>query len=63
MERELVPFGFMRVHRSYVINLARIREISHHGKGILTLSTDPHRHEEIPVSRRCAVTLRDQLGL
>jgi hypothetical protein len=33
VERELAPFGFMRVHRSYVVNLARIREISRHGKG------------------------------
>jgi DNA-binding LytR/AlgR family response regulator len=63
IEEQLVPMGFMRVHRSFVINLARIREVSHHSKGVLTLSTDPHIHEEIPVSRRCVAALKEQLGL
>lgn len=63
VERELVPFGFMRIHRSYVVNLARIREISRRGKGVLTLSTHPQKQEAIPVSRRCAVELRQHLGL
>jgi hypothetical protein len=63
VERELAPFGFMRIHRSYVVNLARIREISRHGKGVLTLSTHPQKQEAIPVSRRCAVELRQHLGL
>ncbi len=63
VDRELAPFGFMRVHRSYVVNLARIREVSRHGKGVLTLSTHPLKQEAIPVSRRCAVELRQHLGL
>lgn len=63
VERELAPFGFMRIHRSYVVNLARIREISRHGKGVLTLSTHPRKQEAVPVSRRCAVELRQHLGL
>jgi DNA-binding LytR/AlgR family response regulator len=63
VERELTPFGFMRIHRSYVVNLARIREISRRGKGVLTLSTHPQKQETIPVSRRCAVELRQHLGL
>ena len=36
---ELTKFGFVRIHRSYVVNIARICEVQHHGKGVLTLST------------------------
>lgn len=63
VELELAPFGFMRVHRSYVVNVARIREISERGNGALTLSTDPHSGESIAVSRRWAVKLRRLLKL
>jgi sigma-54 dependent transcriptional regulator, acetoin dehydrogenase operon transcriptional activator AcoR len=63
MERELSRFGFLRIHRSYIVNVKRICEIDHHGKGVLTLSTNPQRKETIPVSRRYAVKLRQILGL
>jgi DNA-binding LytR/AlgR family response regulator len=62
VERELAPFGFMRVHRSYVVNLGRIREVGERPNGALTLSTDLQRQEAIAVSRRCAIKLRQQLG-
>lgn len=61
--QELSGFGFARIHRSYVVNIARICEIEHHGKGVLTLSTDPQKQEAIPVSRRYTVGLRSLLGL
>jgi DNA-binding LytR/AlgR family response regulator len=60
---ELTKFGFLRIHRSYVVNIARICEIEHHGKGVLTLSTDPRRQEALPVSRRYTVKLKSLLGL
>lgn len=63
VERELSQFGFMRIHRSYVVNIGRICEVDHHGKGVLTLSTRPQQQEVIPVSRRYAVKLRQLLGL
>jgi hypothetical protein len=63
VDAELTPCGFLRVHRSYLVNLERVRAVGHRGKGILTLSTDPDRDELIPVSRRCAPTLRSLLGL
>ena len=61
--QELSKFGFVRIHRSYVVNIARICEIEHHGKGVLTLSTDPQKQEALPVSRRYTVKLRSLLGL
>lgn len=61
--QELSKFGFVRVHRSYVVNIARICEVEHHGKGVLTLSTHPQKQEAIPVSRRYTPKLRSLLGL
>ena len=61
--QELTGFGFARIHRSYVVNIARICEIEHRGKGVLTLSTDPQKQEAIPVSRRYTAELRSLLGL
>lgn len=63
VQRELEPFGFMRIHRSFVVNLTRIREVSHCGRGMLSISTDLRKNEALPVSRRWAVKLRGQLGL
>ncbi|MCD2192172.1 LytTR family transcriptional regulator DNA-binding domain-containing protein [Actinomycetospora endophytica] len=62
LERDLRGEGFLRVHRSYLVNLARVRELSSE-RGGLTLSTAPRRHERIPVSRRFAPTVRRRLGL
>jgi hypothetical protein len=59
---DLAGAGFLRVHRSYLVNLDRVREVSP-ARGGLTLSTAPHRHERIPVSRRCAPRVRRSLGL
>jgi PAS domain-containing protein len=61
--RDLSKFGFVQVHRSYVVNLARICEIEHHGKGVLTVSTRPQKQEAIPVSRRYTTSLKSLLGL
>jgi hypothetical protein len=63
VDRELSQFGFVRIHRSYVVNVRRICEIDHRGKGVLTLSTDPQKREAIPVSRPYTAKLRKLLGL
>jgi DNA-binding LytR/AlgR family response regulator len=62
LEHDLAGAGFLRVHRSYLVNLARVREVTSE-RGGLTLSTAPRRHERIPVSRRCAPRVRRSLGL
>jgi sigma-54 dependent transcriptional regulator, acetoin dehydrogenase operon transcriptional activator AcoR len=62
VERDLAGAGFLRVHRSHLVNLARVREVSAE-RGGLVLSTAPRGHERIPVSRRCAPRLRRACGM
>lgn len=64
VERELVAFGFLRVHRGYLVNLHRIREVDHGlCKGTLTVSTQHHGREAIPVARHHVPDLRAALGI
>ena len=63
LKRELEGQGFLRVHRRFLVNLRRIREIDQGFKGSLFLVTDMRSHETVPVSRRHAPVLRKALGV
>lgn len=63
VDRELSDHGFLRVHRSYLVNPDRVRRIHFKGNGLIALSTDHRRVECIPVSRRCTHEVRRRLGL
>ncbi len=63
LEHELGAHGFLRVHRRYLVNLRRVREIDQGFKGSLFLITDVRSHESVPVSRRHAPLLRRALGM
>jgi sigma-54 dependent transcriptional regulator, acetoin dehydrogenase operon transcriptional activator AcoR len=63
LERQLDGRGFLRVHRRFLVNLGRIREIEPGFKGTLFVTTDPHAHETVPVARRHAAELRQVLGM
>lgn len=63
LERELRRFGFIRVHRSFLINPSRVRRVVHKGSGLIALSTDQHWTESIPVSRRSTHEVRQRLGI
>jgi hypothetical protein len=63
LERQLACKGFLRVHRRFLVNLNRIREIEQGFKGSLFLHTDTRTHESIPVARRHARDARRALGL
>jgi hypothetical protein len=62
LEQDLAGAGFLRVHRSHLVNLARVREVSA-VRGGLVLSTSLRGPERIPVSRRCAPRLRRAFGM
>lgn len=63
LEQQLEGKGFLRVHRRFLVNLNRIREIEQGFKGSLFLHTDTRTHESIPVARRHAADVRLALGL
>ncbi|HEU5108282.1 MAG TPA: LytTR family transcriptional regulator DNA-binding domain-containing protein [Micromonosporaceae bacterium] len=58
---ELADAGFLRVHRRYVVNLSRIREIERGVKGELSLVMDDRTM--VPVSRRNAAAVRRALDI
>jgi hypothetical protein len=63
LEQQLEDKGFLRVHRRFLVNLNRIREIEQGFKGSLFLHTDTRTHESIPVARRHMADVRQALGL
>lgn len=63
LEHQLTDQGFLRVHRRFLVNLGRVREVEQGFKGTLYLATDVQAREMVPVSRRHAPQLRQVLGL
>lgn len=63
LEKQLEDQGFLRVHRRFLVNLSRIREIEQGFKGTLFLVTQTRTHEIVPVARRHIPHLRRALGL
>ncbi|SFL56756.1 DNA-binding protein [Geodermatophilus ruber] len=63
LQEELTGRGFLRVHRRFLVNLGRVREIEQGFKGALFLATDTRIHETVPVSRRHVAGVRQALGL
>ena len=62
LEQQLGDKGFLRVHRRFLVNLGRVREIEPGVKGTLYLATDTQAREIVPVARRHAPQLRQALG-
>lgn len=55
--------GFVRVHRSYLVNLLHVSEISPFFNGTLQIRVKDEGGTSLPVSRRRARHLRDRLGI
>lgn len=63
LDCEWADAGFLRVHRRYVVNLSRIREIERGLKGELLLVMGDGTNEMVPVSRRNAPAVRRALDI
>jgi DNA-binding LytR/AlgR family response regulator len=63
LEGRLEPLGFFRVHRSYLVDLARVREILPMYGGMLVVRLSDQAGTQIPVSRRRAAALKRALGM
>lgn len=55
--------GFLRVHRTFVVNLSRVREVGRGLGGELELYLDTGGTQRVPVSRSHAREVRSRLGL
>ncbi|MCW0214792.1 MAG: LytTR family transcriptional regulator DNA-binding domain-containing protein [Pseudonocardia sp.] len=63
LDGELTDVGFLRVHRRYMVNLSRVREIERGLKGELFLVMDDRADELVPVSRRNTPAVRRALDI
>jgi DNA-binding LytR/AlgR family response regulator len=56
------PFGFAQIHRSWVVNLRRVREIRLAPNGGWEVKLDPPVNRVLPVSRRRISALWKRFG-
>lgn len=54
---------FFRCHRSYLVNIKRVREVTPLYNGTLLLTVDDKEKSEVPVSRSQAKQIRQILGM
>src|SRR3954451_3804817 len=63
LEVELAGAEFLRVHRRFLVNLTRVREVERGSRGELELIMEGTAREGVPVSRRNVGAVRRALGL
>jgi two-component system, LytTR family, response regulator LytT len=63
LEAKLEPVGFFRIHRRYVVNLSRVKEVVPMYGGTLLLTLTDEAATQTPVSRRRVPALKKALGL
>ena len=59
----LEPSGFLRVHRSFLVNLDHVLELQPYFSGTYVLIMADQQRSEVPVSRSGIKTLRSRLGI
>ncbi|MCX7780744.1 MAG: LytTR family DNA-binding domain-containing protein [Negativicutes bacterium] len=63
MQERLKDSTLMRVHKSYIVNLDKVKEVTPWFKGTFWLKVDGGVNAEIPVSKAQIKQLKDALGL
>jgi two-component system response regulator LytT len=63
LEDRLAEHGFARVHRSHVVNLAKVAAVRRAGPDRIRLALDDEAKTELDVARRQARALRERLRL
>ncbi|WP_242144828.1 MULTISPECIES: LytTR family transcriptional regulator DNA-binding domain-containing protein [unclassified Bacillus cereus group] len=63
LENRLKGFGFFRCHRSYLVNLQRVREVITWTRNSFSLILDDERKSSIPLSKGRMDELKDVIGL
>jgi len=62
LEQRLIPSGFFRAHRGYLVNLQHVREVIPYTRNSFTLRLKDPADTEIPLSKSSAAELRKLLG-
>ncbi|MBM7715679.1 LytTR family transcriptional regulator DNA-binding domain-containing protein [Siminovitchia sp. FSL H7-0308] len=63
LENRLLPFGFFRCHRSYIVNLQKVREVITWTRNSYSLVLDDSNKSTIPLSKSKMAVLKEMLGL
>jgi DNA-binding LytR/AlgR family response regulator len=63
LEQKLAGVGFVRTHRSYLVNINRVRDVARWFSGGYKLTMDDRDHSVVPVSRYNARDLKMLLDL
>jgi len=63
LEKRLVPLGFFRCHRSYIVNLQKVREIITWTRNSFSLSIDTADKVTVPLSRNKLPILKKIIGI
>lgn len=63
LENRLLPFGFFRCHRSYIVNLQKVREVITWTRNSYSLVLEDAHKSSIPLSKSKMAVLKEMLGL
>lgn len=63
LEKRLHPYGFFRCHRSYIVNLQKVREVVTWTRNSFTLVLGDTKKSSIPLSKTKMTELKEMLGL
>ncbi|MTW84469.1 ATP-binding cassette domain-containing protein [Virgibacillus dakarensis] len=63
LEERLHPYGFFRCHRSYIVNMQRVREIITWTRNSYSLVLDDRDNSKIPLSKTKMTELKEMLGI
>lgn len=63
LHERLQPFGFFRCHRSYIVNLQKVREVITWTRNSYSLVLDDQKKSSIPLSKGKLDELKDIIGI
>ena len=63
LEERLQHFGFFRCHRSYIVNLQKVREVITWTRNSYSVILDDKEKSQVPLSKTKMAELKDLLGL
>ncbi|MDG0873430.1 LytTR family transcriptional regulator DNA-binding domain-containing protein [Paenibacillus thiaminolyticus] len=63
LEQKLKPFGFFRCHRSYLVNLQRVREVIIWSRNSYSLVLDDEKKSTVPLSKSKYEEMKAIMGI